>query len=185
MTNINSLCLYYISFAPLWFAILFIDIKNVIVKDPNLYTEKISIISIIILSIISLVVVRSLIIDKKMSCSEKYKIIDAKKSKDITIEYFLAYVLPLFAFDFTKWDQVIIFLIFYMCLGLLCIKHKYFTTNIILEILKYNFYECSLQNVDGVIIKKYIISKRNLKQENSIFLKSINNEYMIEPKIKK
>ena len=106
----------------------------------------------------------------------------SKKSKDITIEYFLAYVLPLFAFDFTQWDQLIIFLIFYLSLGFLCVKHSYFTANIILEILKYNFYECSLKNSDGKVIEKYVISKNNLETENSILLKSINNEYMIEPK---
>lgn len=27
MTNINSLCLYFASFAPLWLAIIFIDVK--------------------------------------------------------------------------------------------------------------------------------------------------------------
>ena len=33
MTNINSLCLYFISFVPLWLAILFIDIKNIVEQD--------------------------------------------------------------------------------------------------------------------------------------------------------
>jgi len=182
MTNINSLCLYFISFAPLWLAILFIDVKNIVDKAPNLCTEIISIISIILLFIISFIVVYNLIIDKRKSRSEKYTIINAKKSKDITIEYFLAYVLPLFAFDFTKWDQVVIFLIVYMSLGLLCVKHSYFTANIILELLHYSFYECSIKNPDEKIIEKYIISNKRLKNGNSIFLKSINNEYMIEPK---
>lgn len=182
MTSINSWCLYYVSFVPLWLAILFIDIKNTVDKKQNLYTEKISIIAIIVLFIISLIIVRRLIIDKRKSGAEKYIIVEAKKSKDITIEYFLAYVLPLFAFDFTQWDQLIIFLIFYLSLGFLCVKHSYFTANIILEILKYNFYECSLKNSDGKVIDKYVISKNNLETENSILLKSINNEYMIEPK---
>ena len=99
MTSINSWCLYYVSFVPLWLAILFIDIKNIVDKKQNLYTEKISIIAIVVLFIISLIIVRRLIIDKRRSGAEKYIIIEAKKSKDITIEYFLAYVLPLFAFD--------------------------------------------------------------------------------------
>lgn len=183
MTNINSICLYFISFTPLWFAILFIDIKNIVDQDQNLCTEIISIISIILLFIISLTVVHNLIVDKRKSGSEKYTIIIVKESKDITIEYFIAYVLPLFAFDFTRWDQVIIFLIFYISLGSLCIKHSYFTANIILEGLGYSFYECSIKNSDGIVIEKYVISKKNLKQENNIFLKSINNEYMIEPKM--
>ena len=119
MTSINSWCLYYVSFVPLWLAILFIDIKNIVEKKQNLYTEAISIIAIIVLFIISLIIVRRIIIDKRRSGAEKYTIMEAKKSKDITIEYFLAYVLPLFAFDFTQWDQLIIFLIFYLSLGFL------------------------------------------------------------------
>jgi hypothetical protein len=182
MTNINSLCLYFISFVPLWLAILFIDIKNIVEQDPNLYTEKISIISIIIVLIFSIIVMLRLIKDKRKSGTEKYTIINAKMSKNLTSEYFLAYVLPLFAFDFTKWDQVIIFLIFYISLAILCVKHRYFSANIILEIFKYNFYECSIKNADGRIIEKCVISKKNLKDESIIFLKPINNEYMIEPK---
>lgn len=184
MTSINSWCLYYVSFAPLWLAILFIDIKNILDKEFNLYTEKISIIVIVILFIVSLIIVRNLIMDKRRSGAEKYIIIKAKKSKDITIEYFLAYVLPLFAFEFTQWDQLIIFLIFYISLGFLCVRHSYFTANIILEILKYSFYECSLENPDSKVIKKYVISKNNLEIEDCILLKSINNEYMIEVKSK-
>ena len=65
MTNINSLCLYFISFVPLWLAILFIDIKNIVEQDPNLYTEKISIISIIIVLIFSIIVMLRLIKDKR------------------------------------------------------------------------------------------------------------------------
>lgn len=159
------------------------DIKNIVDKNQNLYTEIISIIIIVLLFIIALTMIFNLISNKSKSCSQKYTIVSANKLKDITIEYFLAYILPMFAFDFTKWDSVIIFLIFYISLGLLCIKHSYFTANIILEVLNYNFYECSIENSDGITIKKYVISKKNLTQENSIFLKSINNEYMIESKV--
>ena len=81
MTNINSLCLYFISFVPLWLAILFIDIKNIVEQDPNLYTEKISIISIIIVLIFSIIVMLRLIKDKRKSGTEKYTIINAKMSK--------------------------------------------------------------------------------------------------------
>jgi len=180
MTTINSLCLYYISFTPLWLAILFMDIKSIIDNNPNIYTEIISIVSTIILFIISSTVVFYLLADKRKSNSEKYMIVKSKKSKEITIEYFLAYILPLFAFEFTKWDQVIIFLIFFIVLGFLCIKHSNFTANIVLELLKYNYYECTLKNVDGIEVQKYVISKKNLMKENQVYLKNINNEYMIE-----
>ncbi len=180
MTKINSLCLYFISILPLWLAILFIDIKNIVDNDPNLYTERISIISIILIFILSLFIVYYMIHDRRKGNSEKYEIISAKKSKNITIEVFLAYIFPLFAFDFTKWDQVVIFLIFFISLGFLCIKHNYFLGNIVLEILKYDFYECTLKNVDGEIIEMNVISKRKIDKESTLYLKSINNEYMVD-----
>lgn len=49
--------------------------------------------------------------------------------------------------------------------------------------VKYSAEELSDFDGDGIVIEKYVISKKNLCQENSIFLKSINNEYMIEPKV--
>lgn len=41
----------------------------------------------------------------------------------ITAEYLLSYILPLFAFDFTKWDEVVKFLIFFLTFSYLCIRH--------------------------------------------------------------
>lgn len=182
MTKISSMCLYYISFTPLWFAILFIDIKNIINQDANLGTEILSVLLIVIVFIISFFIIKSFINDKRKSGIEKFEIQEIEVPKDIAIEYFLAYVLPLFAFDFTLWNQTIIFLIFYISLGFLCIKHNYFTANIVLEVLKYNFYKCALKNIDGVSIEKYVISKSKLIKGNEIYLRSINNEYMIEIK---
>ena len=88
MTSINSWCLYYVSFVPLWLAILFIDIKNIVDKKQNLYTEKISIIAIVVLFIISLIIVRRLIIDKRRSGAEKYIIIEAKNLKILLLNIF-------------------------------------------------------------------------------------------------
>lgn len=183
MTKINSLCLYIISFFPLWLAILFIDIKNIIENNPNLYIEKISIACILLMFIISLIIVVYVVFDRRKGNFEKYEIVNIKKIKNITIEVFLAYILPLFAFDFTKWDQVIIFLIFFISLGLLCIKHNYFLGNIVLDVLKFDIYECKLKNVDGIEIAMNVISRRKIDKENYIYLKSMNNEYMIEKNV--
>ena len=49
-----------------------------------------------------------------------------------------------------------------------------------LEILKYDFYECTLKNVDGEIIEMNVISKRKIDKESTLYLKSINNEYMVD-----
>ena len=41
MSKLFSFSLYYISFAPLWISVLFIDIKSCIENSSDLWTEKI------------------------------------------------------------------------------------------------------------------------------------------------
>lgn len=43
MSKLFSFSLYYISFAPLWISVLFIDIKSCIENDTDLWTEKTSV----------------------------------------------------------------------------------------------------------------------------------------------
>lgn len=65
-----------------------------------------------------------------------YRIREVKERKMITAEFLFSYILPLFAFDFTKWDEVIKILIF-LYIRILCIRHNNFSVNIMLEILEY------------------------------------------------
>ena len=107
---------------------------------------------------------------------------EAKEEKIISTEFLLSYVLPLFAFDFTKWDQVVLFLIFYITMNFLCIRHNYFSVNIVLEFLNYRFYNCVIENEDKIQIETRIISRNrlNILLGQSLNLKSINNEYRID-----
>ena len=110
------------------------------------------------------------------------KIVAATEEKSITAEYLLSYILPLFAFDFTQWSQVILFLIFYLTLGFLCIRHNYFSVNIILEIANFRFYTCTVENEDGMNKERRILSHRRLNGciGETLYLKSINNEYKLD-----
>lgn len=184
MSVLFSCSLFYLSFAPLWLSILFIDIKNIVMGTPNRFTELISIIGIILFSITSCIIVyRKLYTNKKEGTSE-YTLIRLKEKKSITAEFLLSYILPLFAFDFTQWDGVILFLIFFCILALLSIKHNYFSVNVILEFAGFYFYECELENEDNKTIVKIIIShgKLNRYLGETINLKSLNNEYSLNIK---
>lgn len=90
-------------------------------------------------------------------------------------------ILPLFAFDFTTWDGVVLFLVFFSTLGFLCIKHNYFSVNIVLELAGFKFYTCTLINEDNIEIESSIISRRELaaKKGDELYLKSLNNEYKL------
>lgn len=100
----------------------------------------------------------------------------------MTAEYLLSYILPLFAFDFTVWNGVVLFLIFFTTLGFLCIKHNYFSVNIILEIAEFRFYNCILKNEDGIESEQIIISRRRLTGciGEELYLKALNNEYKLD-----
>lgn len=121
---------------------------------------------------------------KRKEGTNLFQIKQVKEEKTITAEYLLSYILPLFAFDFTTWHGVILFGIFFMTLGFLCIKHNYFSVNIVLEITHFSFYDCILENEDGVPVEKIIISHRKLggNKGDMIFVKSLNNEISLEIK---
>ncbi len=147
-----------------------------------MWTEWISIGCILICAVICLTVLLFSISAEGRNGSITYRLNSAKEQKSITAEYLLSYILPLFAFDFTHWDQVILFLIFFGILGFLCIRHNYFSVNIILEVANFRFYECSLKNDDGIEIETLILSNRKL---NSMYgkrlsLKPINNEIKLD-----
>ena len=182
MSKIFSLSLYHTSFAPLWISILFIDIKSCIENTSNLWTEYISIGCILVLCLIALVVLLMALCTGGKEGTTPQMLMSATEEKTITAEYLLSYILPLFAFDFTQWSQVVLFLIFYLTLGFLCVRHNYFSINIILEITNFRFYVCKVENEDGQIMEQRIISHRRLNGcvGETLCLKSINNEYKLD-----
>lgn len=182
MSKLVSSCLYFTSFFPLWISILFIDIKSLFENTENLWTERISISVILIAGLISLVVLPFAFATNSKEGSTKFMIKDAVDDKTITSEYLLSYILPLLAFDFTKWDQVVLFLVFFATLGFLCISHNRFSVNILLEMLNYKIYTCELEDEDRNAVQRKIISHRTLNtlQGEYIYLKSLNNEIKLD-----
>lgn len=172
--------MFYLSFAPLWLSIIFIDVLS-IYNTNNFYTitEKCSIFAILSAFIVSSIALRLFFNKRDHNGAQKYRIEDVQEEKTITAEYLLSYILPLFAFDFTLWDQVVLFLIFFLTLGFLCIRHQYFSVNILLELLGYRFYKSALRNEDNILVCKTIISRDKLinRKTNTIEIRPINNEY--------
>lgn len=181
MSIFVSFSMYFLSFVPLWITVLFIDIKSLIDGGRDKWTEIISITGILLGMLVSLII---LFVKFFVTDDEKYvlTIQEAKESKTITAEFLLSYILPLFAFNFTQWDEVVKFLIFFLIFGFLCIRHNYFSVNIILELMHYRMYECSLMNPDGKEIERTVISKNTLSTSkgNNIEVKILNNEYYLD-----
>ena len=181
MSIFVSFSMYFLSFVPLWITVLFIDIKSLIEGGGDKWTEIISISGILLGVLTSLII---LFVKFFVADDEKYvlTIQEAKESKTITAEFLLSYILPLFAFDFTQWAEVVKFLIFFLIFGYLCILHNNFSVNIVLEFMHYKMYECRLMNADGKEVERTVISKDILstRKGQDIQGKILNNEYYLD-----
>lgn len=183
MSTIFSVSLFFLSFTPLWVSILFIDVKSII-NGGEICTEILSVIAILLLSVFCGFIVWNALRSKLRSGEKKYKLTRSSEEKSISAEYLLSYILPLFAFDFTQWDNVILFMIFWVTLAFLCVRHNYFSVNVLLELLQYRFYDCELENEDGIAITKKVITQKHLEimVGTDITLVSVNNEYSVHCK---
>ena len=58
------------------------------------------------------------------------------------------------------------------------IRHNYFSVNIVLEIARFRFYTCTVENEDGQRLEQRMISHRRLNGciGDFLYLKSLNNE---------
>ena len=181
MSIFVSFSMYFLSFVPLWITVLFIDIKSLFDGGGDKWTEIISISGILLGLLVSLII---LFVKFYVADDEKYvfTIQDAKESKTITAEFLLSYILPLFAFDFTRWDEVVKFLIFFLIFGYLCIRHNNFSVNIILELMHYRMYDCRLLNADDKEVERTVISKSILStiKGKDIQVKILNNDYYLD-----
>ena len=144
MSFILSFSLYFLSFSPLWLNVLFLDVKSLLEGGNNKYTEVISIIFILFFELITMVCLFYKFYISNSDIVEKYELSQACEIKTITSEFLLSYILPLFAFDFTQWDGVFEFLVFFAVLWYMCIRHNNFSYNIILALLSCNIYEIIL-----------------------------------------
>ncbi|WP_243122233.1 hypothetical protein [Clostridium thermarum] len=176
--------MFITSFIPLWITVLFINILSIINNSNNLYTEIIGIIAIFLMNIFSISVIFISLGSIQQSEYKAYKIIDAKQEKGITSEFLLSYVLPLFAFDFTRWDGVVQFLIYFIVLAFLCHRNNNVYANLIFELKKYKFYDCELLWVpepNSKPIQAMVISKNNLcsQKGNTIEIAPLNKPFYL------
>ena len=181
MSKIFSACLYFLSFTPLWISVLFVNGKSIFTSSTNLCTEYISTGVIICGFTVATLCLISNLKQKNADKMQEYTLETLVKEKAITAEFLLSYILPLFAFDFTVWDEVVLFLVFYIILGYLCIKHNYFSVNIILEFAKYNTYQCQVINSADTKLSLKILSRNELRilKGSEVKVRALNNDFYL------
>ena len=181
MSVFVSFSTYFLSFVPLWITVLFIDIKSLVDGGGDKWTEIIGITGILWGLLISAIILFAKFF---VTDDEKYTLTiqEAKESKTVTAEFLLSYILPLFTFVFTQGENVIRFCPFFVILGYWCIRHNNFSVNIILELMHYRMYDCSLMNADGKEVDRTVISKNILSTSKGkdIQMKILNNEYYLD-----
>ena len=181
MSKLFSFSMYFLSFIPLWIIVLFVNVKSLLEGADHKCTEVMSIVLVLIGIVLSIVVQR-FELGIRDDSPNKFTVLEAKECKTMTTDYLITNILPLIAFDFTCWDEVFKFLLFFILIGYLCVRHNIFSVNIIMEMMNYKQYDCKLMNDDDVEIDRKVISKNELtmKKGNWISVRQINNEYYIE-----
>ena len=103
-------------------------------------------------------------------------------------EVLLSYVLPLLAFDFGQWIGLLEFLLFFILISFLSIRHNILGGNVFLELLGYRFYSCriNIKMIDGGMNPTdcHLITRRSLAGEEgkSISVVLLDTDLMIEKK---
>ena len=174
--------MYYLSFTPLWLSILFKNAMSIAHGTNYPYTERISFVIIPVIFMVSFIIMTKGFEPSKKN-AVRYHIERVEEEKLVTMEFLATFIFPLFAFDFSKWEGILLFALFFLIFGFLCVRHNYFCTNIVLEIFGYRTYICKLRNDHGISLKRKIISQRELRALNfgeSLYVRKLNNEYMLD-----
>ena len=173
--------MFYLSFVPLWICVLFQDMMSLFHRTGSSRIEKISICLIPFCFLVALSYINK---GLKPSTSETQLVYieTVEEEKFATAEFLFTFIVPLLAFDFTTWEGVVLFCIFFAVFGCICVRHNYFCPNVMLDVMKYRIYNCELTDANDVLVKYKIISKRYLRTKagEGILLKQLNNEYCLD-----
>lgn len=174
--------MYYLAYIPLWISVIFIDTISIIRNENHLLTEIITICMLSLSSLVALFVMKNGLKTNNKLNAQKYILESVEEEKFVTTEFLFSYIFPLFAFDFTQWDGMVLFTFFFLIFGTLCIRHNYLCTNVILDLLGYRIFDCKLFCEDHRTKSKKILSKRNLIEYKGteIISKAINNDYHLD-----
>ena len=185
--------MFVTSFLPLWISIFVINIWNICANALDNWNGKISVCANVIDVLVNnvtefVVLVFICIIAINGMCSisnflkrqnatnnkQTAKIIRAKKANKLSAEFLLTYILPMIAFDFSKLQDITLFVIYFIVLAILCVRNNNVYTNIYLEFKGYKMYECDMEcailNKKHVYTDSLVISSKDLTVEigNSI-----------------
>lgn len=166
--------LFITSLLPLWILILYFNLYHIISEKiylnyKFLFSSNISIDDSAILIFTSLILILIILCSVhvllkvnfyKKKTGKKYAVIEVKKSKSITPEFMVSFVVPLIAFEFNTLRGILGFSIMIILIFYICYKSNFFYINIILVSMNYTMYTCKKNSESGGSI--IVFSKENL-----------------------
>ena len=180
MSKYVVLPLFVTSFLPLWISIIIYDLISIYNHyDTNNFIEIAVICTIIVLNALSMIALNNWLKIAQETASKELILVQSKENKTISAEFLLSYILPLFAFNFAKWDSIILFAVFFIIFAYLCLRHNHISLNLLLEIMGYSQYDCVLKKENSDIeIERKVISKVDLNSRLGEIVKvnDLNNE---------
>lgn len=185
MNRLFKVAMFFTAFIPLWITVLFIDTMSIVDKsNSSIGSEVIGISCIIISLLLSAIIIFCSMRGVQARNYTKYKILAVEQEKGVTSEFLLSYILPLFAFDFTKWVSVVEFLIYFLILAFLCVRNNNVYANLLFEVKRYKFYTCEMQWVaetGATPIQMTVISKKPLTayKGNTIEVAALNKPFYL------
>lgn len=183
LSYLDVSALFFLSFTPLWLSILFIDIISIFFDpDPHKMTEKITVFLILAGLVSSAIISYNALKRRGLENTRPFTVVAQQEEKTVTSEFLLSYILPLFAFDFTKWDQVFLFLVFFVTLALLSLRYHRLTASVVLELAGYRFYRCELKTKQGYSEERIVVTKTLMvyRSGEEINLRELNNDCMLD-----
>lgn len=185
MPVIFTMSMFFLSFTPLWICVAFLSVMSLYADGTNPYTEIIGLIFLGVGFMISTVSIWKVMRCERGQNYERFSVVTAEKDTVSTTSYLLSNALPLLAFDFTKWQSAVTFLIIFGSLALLCLLHHRYDSNICMEICGYRMYNCRLHNdfanKDGIVV---LIRKKSLNTNDQIAIRKISEELYIGYEVK-
>lgn len=181
MNKLITFAFYHVSLFPLWVSVLFIEIKSYFSKDYDNYTEILTVIALIFITISSLIIMLINMPSKGVKPNGYKTLLTVNGRRVLLVEFLLSNLLPLSAFNFTQWDGVVLFGFFYSIIAIININYRHLDPSFILELMGYRQYECSVEDKSGMVL---IIadSSTHLKEGQKIGYKKLrNNVFMALP----
>ena len=185
MNSLSSFFLAFLAYTPLWLFVAIRDVNAILVGDKqDLVAEWTGLGVIAVFWVIGFIWV-CLASRRDFTSwakpSDSFKIVSCKELKTVTVSFVVENVMPMFVFNPTTAEGLVLTLAYFLVIAALAVKHRHFPANVIVELLGWTFYECTLEPIKGgTAITETVLSKEYLGGvDQSRKLMKINNEMFV------